>query len=150
MKSIFFLFISVVLLVGGSVKAQTADVTFKSDEFRKSYTNILDGDTIKGTAEIGKTFLVNKPFQYVYLYQMAAVKTVDGGSLDMIVSGSVDGVKYYPLDTINWKMVTADTAVLFNVTTATNWTLLKGSIKGIGATTRAKLGNQYLKLAEYK
>ena len=79
--------------------------------------------------------------------QASATRVSDSGQVNFYLYGSMDNVKYYTITAIPWYMTTADTAVMFNSnTTYVAWRYLKTSIKGVGSTTRAKLGNLYLNI----
>jgi hypothetical protein len=141
-KFILLLGISLSLAIG--LQAQSYNVKFDATETFRSFTGIVASDTIKGTAEIGKTFLVAKDYKYGYQSQIKVLRTAADSTVKVNLYGSLDGSKFYTISTVVWKMTTADTTILFTDVTGVGWRYLRNSIKGNKANVRAKLGELYL------
>jgi len=147
MKAKIIIFLSLIAFVAIGLQAQTYNVKFNKSEITRSITRIEPGDTITGTQTLGKIFKLDEIEQdYKFLYQMAADSMHADSTVYFIVSGSIDGVKYYPLDSITWSLSTPDTTVLFENVTGVRWNFLQGSIKGNGTGTKAKIGRQILRI----
>jgi len=127
-------------------QSQTADVTFGKNDYYRSYTKDHNADTIEGAEELGKIFMVNKPFEYNYQLQASADSMGQEGSLAFKLHGSVEGETYYPIDTITWHMSTSDTTVLFESSSAVRWRWLKPVISGNSSSDKARLKNLYLSI----
>jgi hypothetical protein len=137
----FFLAILLIFFVFQGI-SQNYDVSFNSNEnFRNIHST--DVDTVSGVDAISKIFFVNKGYSYSYNLQFSA-DTIDADSVCYFyLHGSVDGVFYYPIDTVKWYM-TADTTGLISVTSSNKvgWRFMKltlASTKGAAKLNKLSL-----------
>lgn len=129
------------------VPAKSQVLVDKGQDYR-TYTRILPTDTVNTNTEVGKIFQVESLTPYQYLLNSSASRTSTGKLVYFYLYGSINGVKYYPIDTIAWRQSSADTTVLFNSGSNTvNWRFLKSTIKAAASGSRATIGGQYLKIA---
>jgi hypothetical protein len=143
-KLIQFTLIAMLAMVINT-KAQSYDVQFgKTDTYRSIYTTAAD--TINGVDEVSKVFKVDKGYQYNYTLQMSGDTVFVGDSTVFNAYGSIDGKNWFAMQNVTWHMSTADTVILFNSNSKVGWRFIKGTMKGYGATNRAKLNRLFLQI----
>jgi hypothetical protein len=149
-KKLILLTIAVAALALTSlVSAQTADVNFDKNETYKAYTLIDDGDTISGTSTVSKTFYTNKTGVYGYIYEFNADSVKADSTVNVYLEGSINKIKFWPIDTVVWNMTTSDTTIKWeSIVLPVGWRYLRSTMEGSGDSTKAKLGPQYLKLLD--
>lgn len=147
MKNIGLIIVFVVVFVlAVSAGAQTADATLGS-KTSASY-RATAADTIHGTSSAEVNFLVDKDQEYKFLLQASADSLSADSTVYFITQGSVDGLLYYPIDTVTWSMTTANTTVLFRQTSAVLWKWLGLKMQGNDTGTQAALTDKvYLNIA---
>lgn len=143
MKIFKLILFALVMFAITNANAQTVDVKFDAnDTYRSAYA--LAGDTINGAESLSKVFKVNKPYKYSFTMQMAADTTATDSTCVFTSLGSIDGVNYTVISTVNWHM-TADTVVLLTGSNV-GWLYLKGTLTSKGSGARISLGRTYLQL----
>lgn len=129
------------------LKAQSVDYKFQDKQTYGTYTKNLVADTITGVEEVGKIFELKKIFDYNYLIQVSADSVSQDSTVYFLLYGSVDALKFYPIDTVTWYESTADTSVLFQSSSAVSWPYLKPAIMGTDTATKARLKEIYFSIS---
>jgi hypothetical protein len=114
-----------------------------------SYDALTAADTINGTAETGKWFAIDEPKDYNYLVQANAHNVAHVGNVLFYLYGSNTGAStdWKLLQTVTWKVTTADTCVYFDSgTTKVRWKYLKPTIKGASSGNRTRLTKSNVKI----
>lgn len=147
MKKILIALISLVVVSMTTASAQTYDVRFDAaDVYRSCVTTAAD--TINGTSTVSKIFKVDKSYLYYYSIQLGGVKVYDGGQNTFYVYGSMDGTKWYTLETQVWKMSTADTAFIKTASSKVAYKYIKGAMTGGNSGNRARFSNLHLQILQ--
>jgi hypothetical protein len=146
LKSFLIICIGILLLAVQPIKAQSANAYLQENEWYKSFTAIVATDTTYSTAEVAKTFFVNKTDGYKYIYQCAGTRRNTVGDATFTLYGSIDGVKFYTIEAKTWRTSTADTVLYFTTASNVAWRYLKGGMKGTATGTKLTLGAQKLAL----
>jgi hypothetical protein len=147
-RIIITLVLAMVSMVGTSM-AQTYDVKFdRADMYRTALAT--PADTVNGTTVIpSKVFWVQKPFKYNYVVQVSADKVASADStITFSVLGSLDGTKYVSIQTVVWKMTTADTTALITSSATAAYRFIKVQAKGNKTGVRATLKTTHLSLQQ--
>lgn len=146
MKKLKFLLLACVILV--AVKPAKSQVEFGKYDVQRSQ-KLVAADTINGAAELGKVYTVNQESDYGYLLLSKAHNVAHVGNVSFILYGSINNVDWVPIETITWKVTSADTAVVHNsTTTKVRWKFLKESIKGVSAGNRTTLTGHELRISK--
>lgn len=147
MKALFKSIFCITIIIPGVLPVKSQVLVERDVDYR-SITRILATDTVNTNTEVGKIFQVESLTPYSYLLNSSATRTSSNKTVYFYLYGSINGVKYYPVDTLTWKQTTADTTVLFTSGSNTvNWRFLKSTIKAGESGSRATIGGQYLKVA---